>query len=225
MQKSSQILADWQVFFVLPTIFAPTAKCRRKKELMSVNNSIFLIGRLAADPEVKYSQGDNPLCIARFRLAVDRKTRKEEEKKADFIGCTAFGKTAECIRDHVRKGTKIAVEGSLQSGSYEKEDGTKVYRTEVIVEEFTFCESKKESREGQGQVPSQGQQGYQKPMQNALPQGQQSYPQAVQPEYYPGQPGYQQPPQAGFASQPGFLPSQGQVPVTFLNPNEKGFIH
>ena len=99
-------------------------------------NHCAIIGRLTKDPDMKTS---GELTIARFTLAVDRPTKKDE---ADFISCVAFGKTAETIEKYLRKGSKIAVEGRIQTGSYEK-DGRKIYTTDVIVERFDFCESKK----------------------------------------------------------------------------------
>lgn len=99
------------------------------------------IGRLTADPEVRYSQGENPLCIARYRLAIDRKYKKEGEQEADFISCVAFGKQGEFAEKYLRKGMKIGVEGRIQTGSYEK-DGHKVYTTDIVVEAHDFCESK-----------------------------------------------------------------------------------
>lgn len=99
------------------------------------------IGRLTADPEVRYSQGENPLCIARYRLAIDRKYKKEGEPEADFISCVAFGKQGEFAEKYLHKGMKIGVEGRIQTGSYEK-DGHKVYTTDIVVEAHDFCESK-----------------------------------------------------------------------------------
>ena len=99
------------------------------------------IGRLTADPEVRYGQGENPLCIARYRLAIDRKYKKEGEQEADFISCVAFGKQGEFAEKYLRKGMKIGVEGRIQTGTYEK-DGHKVYTTDIVVEAHDFCESK-----------------------------------------------------------------------------------
>ena len=81
------------------------------------------------------------MAIAKLSLAVDRRFKKEGEATADFINCTSFGKTAEVIEKHVRKGTKIAVHGRIQTGSYEGKNG-KVYTTDVVIEELEFCESK-----------------------------------------------------------------------------------
>lgn len=105
-------------------------------------NKVLLIGRLTNDPNVRYTEGDEPLCVARFTLAVNRRTKKEE---ADFISCVAFGKRGEFVQKYLKKGVKIAVCGSLQSGSYEK-NGTKFYTTDVIVDECEFAESKGTSK-------------------------------------------------------------------------------
>lgn len=101
------------------------------------------MGRLTRDPEVRYTQGENPMAIARYTLAVDRRFKqKEEENTADFISCVAFGKTGEFAEKYYRKGTKIAVTGRIQTGSYTNKDGVKVYTTDVVVEEQEFAESK-----------------------------------------------------------------------------------
>lgn len=104
-------------------------------------NKAILIGRLTREPEIRYSQGENPTAIARFTLAVDRKFNKEQQS-ADFIGCIAFGKTAEFVEKYLRQGTKIAVAGRIQTGSYTNREGQKVYTTDVVVEEAEFAESK-----------------------------------------------------------------------------------
>lgn len=101
------------------------------------------IGRLTSDPEVRYSQGANATCITRYRLAVDRKYKRDGEDSADFISCVAFGKSGEFAEKYLRKGMKIAVEGRIQTGSYtDKETGKKVYTTDIIVEAHDFCESR-----------------------------------------------------------------------------------
>jgi single-strand DNA-binding protein len=104
-------------------------------------NKVILIGRLTADPEVRYSQGENATAVARYRLAVDRRYKKEGEQEADFISCVAFGKNGEFVEKFLKKGMKIGVSGRIQTGSYEK-DGVKHYTTDVIVEEHDFCESR-----------------------------------------------------------------------------------
>ena len=108
-------------------------------------NKVILMGRLTRDPEVRYSQGAEPLAIARYTLAVDRRGRKDAnggDQTADFISCTAFGRQGEFAEKYLKQGTKILVTGRIQTGSYTKQDGTKVYTTDVIVEDHEFAESK-----------------------------------------------------------------------------------
>ena len=106
-------------------------------------NKVILMGRLTRDPEVRYSQGESPLAIARYTLAVDRRfNRNGDDATADFINCVAFGKSGEFAERYLRKGTKIAVTGRIQTGSYVNRDGNKVYTTDVVVEELEFAESK-----------------------------------------------------------------------------------
>ena len=104
-------------------------------------NKTILVGRLTADPNVRVSAGENPLTIARYTLAVDRKFKRDGEPTADFISCVAMGKNGEFAEKYLRKGTKIGVIGHIQTGKYEK-DGTTVYTTDVMVEEHEFVESK-----------------------------------------------------------------------------------
>ena len=101
-------------------------------------NQVILMGRLTKDPEIKYTQGDNAMAIAKYNLAVDRMKKGE----ADFISCIAFGKSAEFAEKYLHKGTKIAVTGRIQTGSYTNKDGQKVYTTDVIVSSQEFAESK-----------------------------------------------------------------------------------
>ena len=107
-------------------------------------NKVILMGRLTRDPEVRYSQGENSTAIARYTLAVDRRFRRNNdgEQTADFIGCVAFGRSAEFAEKYFRQGLKIIVSGRIQTGSYTNRDGQKVYTTEVVVEEQEFAESK-----------------------------------------------------------------------------------
>lgn len=106
-------------------------------------NKVILTGRLTKDPDIRYSQGNEPMCIARYTLAVDRRFKKDGEQNADFINCVAFGKTGEFAEKYYRKGTKIAIVGRIQTGSYTNKDGHKVYTTDVVIEEQEFSESKK----------------------------------------------------------------------------------
>lgn len=106
-------------------------------------NRVILLGRTTKDADVRYSQGANgDMAIASITLAVDRKYKKEGEQSADFINCKAFGKIAEVIEKYVTKGTKIAIVGRIQTGSYTNKDGVKVYTTDVMIEELEFCESR-----------------------------------------------------------------------------------
>lgn len=101
------------------------------------------IGRLVRDPEVRYTQGENSTAVARFTVAVDRKFKRQgDEQTADFIGCVAYGKTAEFIEKYFHKGEKIVVEGRITTGSYTNKDGVKVYTTDITVEQVEFAESK-----------------------------------------------------------------------------------
>ena len=112
-------------------------------------NKVILMGRLTRDPEVRYSQGENALAIARYTLAVDRRFNRNnsDEQTADFINCVAFGRAGEFAEKYFRKGTKVAVTGRIQTGSYTNRDGQKVYTTDVVVEEQEFAESKAASAE------------------------------------------------------------------------------
>lgn len=108
-------------------------------------NKVILMGRLTRDPEVRYTQGENQMAIARYTLAVDRRFNRSngnDENTADFIPCVAFNKAGEFAEKYFRKGTKIAVSGRIQTGSYTNKDGVKVYTTEVIVDDQEFAESK-----------------------------------------------------------------------------------
>lgn len=116
-------------------------------------NSVNLIGRLVREPELKYSQSG--MAILKFTVAVDRKLSKDKRDEAqannqptaDFISCTAFGKTAEVIANYHGKGSQIAVEGRIQTGSYEK-DGRRIYTTDVLVNSITFVGSKNNNSGG-----------------------------------------------------------------------------
>lgn len=114
-------------------------------------NKVELIGRPTSSPDVRYTndKNGNQMAIARFTLAVDRRG-----EGADFISCVAFGKQGEFAEKYVKKGTKIAVVGRVQTGSYtDKETGKKVYTTDVVVEEYDFCE-KKESIQTESEPPA-----------------------------------------------------------------------
>ena len=121
-------------------------------------NKVILMGRLTRDPEIRYSQVANgSSAIARYSLAVDRKFKQEGQSNADFINCIAFGKLGEFAEKYLHKGTKIAVVGRIQTGSYTNKDGQKVYTTDVVVEEQEFAESKNASGSNNsgGNAPAQ----------------------------------------------------------------------
>lgn len=106
-------------------------------------NKVILMGRAVREPDVKYTAGDTTLAIARYTLAVNRRYSKDGD--ADFIRCVAFGKAGEFAEKYVQQGTKLIVEGRIQTGSYEK-NGKTTYTTEVVVESQEFAESKKNSQ-------------------------------------------------------------------------------
>ena len=117
-------------------------------------NKVILMGRLTRDPEVRYTQGEEPMAIARFTLAVDRRGKRDGEASADFPSCVCFRRTAEFIEKYAHQGTKLVVVGRIQTGSYTNRDGQKVYTTDVVVEEAEFAESKaaaQRNREGSSQ--------------------------------------------------------------------------
>ena len=112
-------------------------------------NKVILMGRLTRDPEVRYSQGDNAMAVARYTLAVDRRfNRNNDDQTADFISCVAFGRSGEFAEKYLHKGTKIAITGRIQTGSYTNKDGVKVYTTDVVVEDQEFDESKNSAGSG-----------------------------------------------------------------------------
>lgn len=117
-------------------------------------NKVILMGRLTRDPEVRYSQGAEPMAVARYTLAVDRRGRREDNgQNADFISCVAFARNAEFAEKYLRKGIKIAITGRLQTGSYNDREGRKVYTTDVVIEDQEFAESKSSQNGGGQQAP------------------------------------------------------------------------
>ena len=118
-------------------------------------NKVILMGRLTRDPEIRYAQ-DNSLPVARFTLAVDRRFKRDNSQQtADFISCVAFGKTAEFFEKYMKQGTKFCLEGRIQTNSYTKQDGSKAYSTDVVVENVEFAESKNASSNSGYQAPPQ----------------------------------------------------------------------
>ena len=120
-------------------------------------NKVILMGRLTRNPNISYSQGESATCGARYTLAVDRRFREEGGQDADFISCVAFGRQGEFAEKYLKQGTKIAVSGRIQTGSYTNREGIKVYTTDVVIEEQEFAESKntnyEASKEGTANAP------------------------------------------------------------------------
>lgn len=141
-------------------------------------NNVTLVGRLTNDPQIRYTQGEKPMAIARYTVAVDRRSRGKED--ADFIPCTVFGASAEFAEKYFRKGMRVAVRGSIKTGSYTDKEGRKVYTTEVYVDDQEFAESR---GEGQGRPAAAPQQAPQAaaPQQQARPAAAQ---QAAAPQQY-----------------------------------------
>lgn len=108
-------------------------------------------GRPTKDPEIRYTDGAQPVAIARYTLAVDRRYKKDDGQQADFLSIVAFGKTAEFVERYIKKGVKIIVECHAQSGSYTNKDGNKVYYTEFVADAHEFCESKGNNNNSGGQ--------------------------------------------------------------------------
>ena len=105
-------------------------------------NKVFFCGRLVRNPEVRYSKGEKESAIARFSIAVDRKTKKDGEPAADFFNCITFGKKVEFVEKYLRHGTKVIVSGRVQNDNYTNKDGVKVYSVQIMVDEIEFAESK-----------------------------------------------------------------------------------
>ena len=106
-------------------------------------NKVILMGRLTRDPDIRYTQGENSMAVARFSLAVDRRrTGADGQREADFINCVTFGKQAEFAERYLHQGTKIVLTGRIQTGSYTNKEGQKVYTTDVVAEDLEFAESK-----------------------------------------------------------------------------------
>lgn len=109
-------------------------------------NKCIIMGRLTRDPEVRYSQDNQSIAVARYSLAVNRRFKKQGEQEVDFINCVAFGKAAEFVEKFLNKGMQISIVGRIQTGSYTDKNGKKVYTTDVVVEEHYFAEGKKDSQ-------------------------------------------------------------------------------
>ena len=111
-------------------------------------NNVILMGRLTKDPEIRSTTGQNPITIARYTLAVDR--RSKDEKTADFIPCVVFGKATEFVEKYLHKGIKIAITGRIRTGSYTDKNGKKQYTMDIVVEDHEFAENKRQENPVEG---------------------------------------------------------------------------
>ena len=119
-----------------------------------MNLVIITNARFTKEPEVRYSQGDNSMAIARFTLAVDKNYKKDSDDKANFINCICFGKLATIVEKHCTKGTKVNVLGEWTTGSYKNKDGNTVYTNDCNISKLEFCESKSQPNSQSQPAPS-----------------------------------------------------------------------
>lgn len=137
-------------------------------------NKVVLMGRLTRDPMVSYSNGQNgdQMAIARFTVAVDRRMRRDasngDQQTADFISCVAFGRQGEFAEKYLKQGTKVCLDGRIQTGSYTNKDGNRVYTTDVVCENIEFAESKAAASGNGGFNGGNG--GYQQPAGRPTPE-------------------------------------------------------
>ena len=109
-------------------------------------NTVIMMGRLTRDPEIRYSTGESATAIAHYRLAVDRRFKRDGQPEADFFDCVAFGRQAEFAEKYLHQGTKIVIQGRLQNDNYQDKDGRTVYRNQIVIENQEFAESKSVSQ-------------------------------------------------------------------------------
>ncbi|WP_097006776.1 single-stranded DNA-binding protein [Lacrimispora amygdalina] len=120
-------------------------------------NRVILMGRLTRDPEVRYSQGEKSMAVARYTLAIDRRGRRNQdgnEQTADFINCVAFDRAGEFAEKYFRQGMRVLVSGRIQTGNYTNKEGVKVYTFDVIVDDQEFADSKSNSADNSRPDPS-----------------------------------------------------------------------
>ncbi len=134
-------------------------------------NKVILIGRLTRNPEIRVTGEGETKTVAKYTLAVDRRRKKDGDQGADFIPCVVFGKGAEFVQKYLRKGTKVAIVGRLNTGSYKNKDGNTVYTTDVIVDEHEFVGAKAtEEKSSQKEAETTDKDGFMKaPEGEALP--------------------------------------------------------
>ena len=118
-------------------------------------NKVILLGNLTRDPEIRYSQGEKQMAVARFSLAVNRRFAKDGETNADFLNCTAFGKTAEFVEKYFRQGSRMSLVGRIENNNYTNKNGEKVYSVQIMVEEVEFAERKSAQSNNQTQNQNQ----------------------------------------------------------------------
>ena len=118
-------------------------------------NKVILLGNLTRDPEIRYSQGEKQMAVARFSLAVNRRFSNDGETNADFFNCTAFGKTAEFIEKYFRQGSRMSLVGRIENNNYTNKNGEKVYSVQIMVEEVEFAERKSAQSNNQTQNQNQ----------------------------------------------------------------------
>lgn len=133
------------------------------------------MGRLTRDPDIRYSQGERSMAIARYTLAVDRRGRRQQDgndqqQTADFINCVAFDRAAEFAEKYFRQGMRVLVSGRIQTGSYTNKDGQKVYTTDVIIEDQEFADSKGAAAPAGDMMGHGYGYGYQQPASRPTPQ-------------------------------------------------------
>jgi single-strand DNA-binding protein len=136
-------------------------------------NKVILLGRLTRDPDVRYSSRSDgsKMAVARFTLAVNRRGRVQEgQQSADFISCVAFGKQGEFVEKYLKQGTKIALVGRIQTGSYKNDAGQTIYTTDIVTEEIEFAESKKDA-ESKPKASPEGFMEVNEDLENNLPFG------------------------------------------------------
>ena len=150
-------------------------------------NYVVLMGRLTQDPELRYSQGEEPIAVASYVLAVDRRGRKEEQGRqtADFLRCIAFGRGAEFADKYFQKGQRVLVSGRIQTGSYTNREGQKVYTTDIVVDNQEFADGKGAGDEGNGNYRTGNPQGSGKKNSDASEEGFMNIPDGVEDEGLP----------------------------------------
>ena len=105
-------------------------------------NKVILMGNLTRDPEIRYTQSENSLAIARFSIAVNRRFARQGETDVDFFNCTAFGRQAEFVEKYFKQGSRMLLSGRVQNDNYTNKNGERVYSVQIIAEEIEFAESK-----------------------------------------------------------------------------------